>query len=189
MRRIITFLLVFLLASVASATTVTLVPIAEGDPGSATNPLLVSDTADILVKADPPGLFTLNAILSITGGTGSGEIIDATRSDDPIICTSYGWDPSLSFPVILEPGGQSVEIGLGNFMGNMNTIVAFFRLQCTGPGTVVVELTPGMSFGGSGDLTMMPPIIEGTLTIHQIPEPMTIALFGFGGLFLLRRRK
>ena len=28
-----------------------------------------------------------------------------------------------------------------------------------------------------------------TLIIHQVPEPMTIALLGLGGLFLLRRRK
>jgi hypothetical protein len=28
-----------------------------------------------------------------------------------------------------------------------------------------------------------------TLVIHQIPEPMTVALLGLGGLFLLRRRK
>lgn len=28
-----------------------------------------------------------------------------------------------------------------------------------------------------------------SLTIHQIPEPMTLALLGLGGLFLLRRRK
>jgi hypothetical protein len=31
-------------------------------------------------------------------------------------------------------------------------------------------------------------VIEDTLTIHQIPEPTTIALLGLGGL-LLRRRK
>ena len=28
-----------------------------------------------------------------------------------------------------------------------------------------------------------------TITITQIPEPMTIALLGLGSLFLLRRRK
>jgi len=29
----------------------------------------------------------------------------------------------------------------------------------------------------------------GDLIIYQIPEPMTVALLGLGGLFLLRRRK
>ncbi len=32
------------------------------------------------------------------------------------------------------------------------------------------------------------PLID-SLTIHQIPEPMTLALLGLGGLFILRRRK
>jgi hypothetical protein len=32
------------------------------------------------------------------------------------------------------------------------------------------------------------PLID-SLTIHQIPEPMTLALLGLGGLFVLRRRK
>lgn len=28
-----------------------------------------------------------------------------------------------------------------------------------------------------------------TMTVHQVPEPMTVALLGLGGLFLARRRK
>jgi hypothetical protein len=32
------------------------------------------------------------------------------------------------------------------------------------------------------------PLLQ-TMTIEQIPEPMTIALLGLGGLFMLRRRK
>ncbi|MHC4155893.1 MAG: PEP-CTERM sorting domain-containing protein [Planctomycetota bacterium] len=32
-------------------------------------------------------------------------------------------------------------------------------------------------------------IVQDTMTIHQIPEPMTVALLGMGGLFLLRRRR
>lgn len=31
--------------------------------------------------------------------------------------------------------------------------------------------------------------IQDTLIIHQVPEPMTVALLGMGGLFLLRRRR
>ncbi|MFC1738650.1 PEP-CTERM sorting domain-containing protein [Planctomycetota bacterium] len=43
------------------------------------------------------------------------------------------------------------------------------------------------------EMTMIPGHGQGTildrLTIHQIPEPATIALLGLGGLFLRRRRK
>ena len=36
----------------------------------------------------------------------------------------------------------------------------------------------------AGDVTAVD-----TVTIHQIPEPMTLALLGIGGLFLVRRKK
>lgn len=32
-------------------------------------------------------------------------------------------------------------------------------------------------------------VVVDTLIIHQVPEPMTIALLGFGGLLVLRRRR
>ncbi|MHC4337168.1 MAG: PEP-CTERM sorting domain-containing protein [Planctomycetota bacterium] len=44
-----------------------------------------------------------------------------------------------------------------------------------------ITITPGP--GNYGGYT--PPIIQ----LHIVPEPMTIALLGLGGLFLLRRRK
>jgi hypothetical protein len=52
-------------------------------------------------------------------------------------------------------------------------------LTCLKAGVdVFVELYDGSSFE----------MID-SLTIHQVPEPMTIALLGLGGLFALRRRK
>jgi hypothetical protein len=40
---------------------------------------------------------------------------------------------------------------------------------------------------GSGNYTI--PEVIGSVTITQIPEPMTLALLGLGGLFFVRRRK
>ena len=51
------------------------------------------------------------------------------------------------------------------------------ELHCDATGDVTINLYNG---GGSS-------IID-VATIHQIPEPMTIALLGLGGLFLRRRK-
>jgi hypothetical protein len=51
-----------------------------------------------------------------------------------------------------------------------------FGFQCTGIGDVSITLIDDV-FG---------PV--DTLTIHQIPEPITFALLGLGGLFLRRRK-
>ena len=58
------------------------------------------------------------------------------------------------------------------------TVVEGILFTCTGLGDVVIQiLNPDTEFD-----------VLDTLTIHQIPEPMTLAMLGFGGL-LLRRRK
>ena len=56
-------------------------------------------------------------------------------------------------------------------------LTADFEFHCTGEGDVVVDIWD-MQLG----------VID-TLTIHQIPEPATIALLGLGGLLLRRRKK
>jgi len=54
-----------------------------------------------------------------------------------------------------------------------------YGFECIGLGDVVIYLY-------ANDLQT----VLDTLTISQVvPEPMTIALLGLGGLFLLRRRK
>lgn len=55
-----------------------------------------------------------------------------------------------------------------------------FIFHCEKEGDAVVEL---WSSPDGAEMTL-----QDTLIIHQIPEPMTIALLGLGGLFLRRRK-
>lgn len=52
-----------------------------------------------------------------------------------------------------------------------------FEFHCDGLGTVTIYLDDTAAPG------------QDVLIIHQIPEPMTMALLGLGGLALLRRRR
>lgn len=67
------------------------------------------------------------------------------------------------------------------------TIMTDLVLHCLEPTDVILEI---ISNGIEIDFEFIPPgTVLHTLTIHQIPEPMTIALLGLGGLFALRRKK
>jgi hypothetical protein len=88
--------------------------------------------------------------------------------------------------------GVGNHLGTGNvdvFEGNLSNpglffsgvgVLADYQYQCNAGDNVVVlvELMDGTTGG-----------ILDSLSITQVPEPMTIALLGLGSLFLLRRRK
>lgn len=181
MKKMLTLVLLLAIACGVSASSVTLVGIAPGEPGSVENPLYESDTIQIQVTTDTT-LVGLDAILTVASGPGT--IVGAIGLADAV---SYGWDEGLSFDPIVT--GQSAEIGMGNFGGNAGPIVGYYELHCDGPGDVVVTLSSGSYFGGSMDINYGTPDIYGELVIHQVPEPMTMGLLGLGGLFLRRRKK
>jgi len=97
--------------------------------------------------------------------------------------TLTGLAPTLSTASLYAGGFDNDELeilfasapGEGVVTGEWFTI----DITCLGPGDVLLEV-----YGSAAPY----PLLQ-TLTIAQVPEPMTVALLGLGGLFLLRRRK
>lgn len=103
----------------------------------------------------------------------------------------------------LSPGDRYTDAWLeARFMPEI--VIDHIGIHCDDEGTVTVAVTP---YDGTGDAPQwgstrisadaLPgpytqqadqEALGGVLTVHQIPEPMTVALLGLGAL-LLRRRK
>jgi hypothetical protein len=90
---------------------------------------------------------------------------------------------------IVEP--QRVRITMGNLTGPVEGPAVLMKelyVHCLEATDVILEILVGSTSTIDGvTYTAGEPLH--TLIIHQIPEPMTIALLGLGGLFALRRRK
>jgi hypothetical protein len=101
----------------------------------------------------------------------------------PIIHTEVGGgagDLSNANRYEYEGWGFGYELGDNQSLGQNPGGTAFeFLYHCCGPQSEYVTIN---LFDASGEA------VEDTIIVHQIPEPMTIALLGLGGL-LLRRRK
>ena len=100
--------------------------------------------------------------------------------------------------------GNAIEMMMAADMENIvgpATLVWNLFIRCDGLGEVLVDLTRHGTVhywnyttppeGGGDPYGAEQFAVEadlGDLTIHQIPEPMTIGLLGLGGLFLRRRK-
>ncbi len=109
---------------------------------------------------------TYGSITGVTVGSGAGDDGSATPLGDMMgyfdIYQIEALDMSDPFDSV-QPGSQ--------FTVNLN-----FTGAAPTDSLQLVLLDPALS------------VIDST-TLHGVPEPMTIALLGLGGLFMLRRRK
>jgi hypothetical protein len=128
MKKVLVLMLVLGMATLASATTISLQ--GAGTTISGLLPGLV--TINILTDA---GLIGLDAIGSVAGGDVITDTVKIANG------AAYGWD-EVGFPI--DPvglGTASVMLGGANFNGNNNSVVGFVTVNYTG-GTQVVSLEP-----------------------------------------------
>ena len=87
---------------------------------------------------------------------------------------------------------QMTEAHLFGQFNSATALIGGLAIHCDGEGDVLVDLTlkaARVDPEGGDAYQNLTEADLGDLTIAQVPEPMTIALLGLGGLLALRRRK
>lgn len=194
MKKVLFLLLVFGLASVANAALQISV---NGEPEPVNSEIILapSDTLilDIWTDADiaPFVGHTWAIVCDTMEGTISGGVAIDLGAD---VINQINGRTEDAATVIPPPGEEGIWGSVFNLSGTGASIAQ---------GTVIVdEILFHCELGGTPqdplDIVIgLYEVVEGqqmvepmdTVIIHQIPEPMTVALLGFGGLLLLRRRK
>ena len=169
------FLVLMLVLGMASLANATLQISVDGDVGLDEITIAPSDyicldlTAEgtedgsaYWLNIDGPGLVDIaNVVQYVQDGPVEAYIID--------LGPAVGHDQTIMMDLLI-PGSVVNILPEG-------TVVDLLMFHCEGLGDVTVSV-----FDSNTGATL------DTLTIHQIPEPMTLALLGLGGLFLRRRK-
>jgi hypothetical protein len=176
-------MLVLGMASLASATLQISV---NGVQNPVDSEIIIEKPSDTIIldvwTADDITLFELGTYaLIVAEGPGTIDAANAEVLYGNILATDI---PNANF--LIGPGLAATY--LGGFSGNPvagDTFLDNILFHCDAEGDVIIELWTIEDMGGE--------LYEGTVLmdsviIHQIPEPMTLALLGLGGLFLRRRK-
>jgi len=218
MKKVLALMLILGMASLANATVIDVVMVGPGSlghAGTSSDPLYPSETVEIkiVLNADPdPTWYYGGGITGYDGYYLSSMDLDlhvsgpATLSEKGTTLLTKMKHHTLFSPwaepepAVNPPNTIAYMAGVaaGDGIQGPADLVWNLVIHCEGYGAVLVDLTlHGQSeYADAPDSLWDPPppwelMTEGDLgdlVIHQIPEPMTIALLGLGGLFLRRRK-
>jgi len=189
MKKLFVLGLVLAISSMAAAGNIDLQiiagPTAQGEYQGAPS-YLPSDTITIALVAsgmgtDPDywiGGMTVDDVTTNNGGTASNVVFNAKFD-----LTNYKIVNSAT--LLIED--ITAGIGMGDGVGNENVVWFEFHIPELPWSTIITIDATGRTWKDVFDdpLSMT---YGGALEIHVVPEPMTIALLGIGGLFLRRRK-
>jgi hypothetical protein len=208
MKKVLVLMLVLGMVSLANATVVDVVKNgvgSQGHAGTSTDPLTVGETIGIklVLNYHPAGspsydgyrLSSMNLDLHVSGPANFSAIV----TTDGTIKSAYRntglspWFNTVPSAVGITQLMATALTPISGATGKPTDLVWGMTIACTGNGMVTVDLTLyGLSeYKPYGDSPAWVAMVEGDLgdlIIHQVPEPMTIALLGLGGLLLRRRR-
>jgi hypothetical protein len=210
---LIAVLLVCGMAGLASATVMHYPVVEEGDPElpghgfHPDDPLQESETVYIDIMYDD--LTNGNAYLN---GTGMLELVIVGNAEwvgnqdytyyapfDP----AYPRKPGGRYDEVVDPKtlliGGSTYPDYTLYVPDGGLLFDHIGIHCTGPGPVIITLTPWTvpstigvpQYENQTDYLLYQDLeaTGGSITIYQVPEPMTMGLLSLGGLALLRRRR
>ena len=215
MKKLLILMLVFGLASLANATVIDVVTVGVGSLGHAgteEDPLEESEIIEIkiILNADPDPtwyygggypaydgwwLSSMDIALAVSGSAtlsekGTGLATKMKHN------TNFGLWTEPEPAVVGNAISQLSGAALGDGIQGQADLVWNLVIHCDGDGDIIVDLSHNIAgdyseyanSAGAPWITMVEADL-GDLTIHQVPEPATIALLGLGSMFLMRRRR
>ncbi len=186
MKKLLALVMVLALTGVTFGSPLSLVAPNAGDLGSMTNKAGAGDVIRVYVNSSV-SLGTLDIAVSLDDGA---AITAAMGVAD---CANYGWGADASIDPTIS--GSQALIAAANYSAvtTAGANIAYVDITMSGLTDEVVvslELISNV-MGGTfdGEWSEIPQGQAGSITLYQVPEPMTMSLLGLGGLALIRRRR
>lgn len=181
MKNIVTVFAVLAMASVANAgLSLSVDGVISPPESSITLDWSLGQTAVIDIHADQTtlGFILLQGPgeLDVSNPTNMWEQSSIAPTDPAIFDELKPILPDLGFPGVVAMFDYQVVDASEPYTTPDGLVIDGLIFKCLGDGDVVVTLA-------DSDLAVLDAV-----TIHQIPEPLTLGLLGLGGLFLRRRR-